>query len=59
MFKSRHRRHKQEVKKCYGVLGQHYGGKHGCGYSNLKIQIIDQVKIGDNESTGHISSEHM
>ena len=50
MFKRRHSGHKQEVKKCYGGLGQHYGGQHGCGYSNLNIQIVDQVEIGDNES---------
>ena len=50
MFKRRHSGHKQEVKKCYGGLGQHYGGQHGCGYSNLKIQIVDQVEVGDNEA---------
>ena len=38
---------KQEIKKQTGGLGQHYGGK-GCRYESISIQIIDQVKIGDN-----------
>ena len=42
-FKVRHSNHKQEVKREYGGLGKHYGGK-GCGYQNLKIQLIDQVE---------------
>ena len=46
-FKVRHSNHKQEVKKKVGGLGQHYGGK-GCGYESVSIQIIEQVKIGDN-----------
>jgi hypothetical protein len=50
LFKRRHSGHKQEVKRCYGGLGQHYGGQHGCGYENLKIQIIDQVEVGDDEA---------
>ena len=45
-FKMRHSNHKQEVKKQVGGLGQHYGGT-GCGYTNISIQIIDQVKEGD------------
>ena len=48
-FKKRHSYHKQEVKKCYGGLGHHYGGQ-GCGYDNLSIQLIEQVKIGDQEA---------
>ena len=52
MFKRRHSGHKQEVKRCYGGLGQHYGGQHGCGYLNLTIQIVDQVEIGNNEALG-------
>ena len=52
LFKRRHSGHKQEVKRCYGGLGQHYRGQHGCGYENLKIQIIDQVEIGDDEALG-------
>ena len=48
-FKKRHSNHKQEVKKCYGGLGHHYGGQ-GCGYDNLSIQLIEQVKIGDQEA---------
>ena len=50
LFKRRHSGHKQEIKNCLGGLGQHYGGQHGCGYTNLTIQIIDQVEIGDNEA---------
>ena len=46
-LKVRHSNHKQEIKKKTGGLGQHYGGK-GCGYESVSIQIIDQVKIGDN-----------
>ena len=45
-FKLRHSNHKQEIRKKIGGLGNHYGGQ-GCGYENLRIQIIDQVKIGD------------
>jgi hypothetical protein len=45
-FKMRHSNHKQEVKKQVGGLGQHYGGT-GCGYTNISIQVIDQVKEGD------------
>jgi hypothetical protein len=48
----RHSGHKQEVKRCYGGLEQHYGGQHGCGYSNLKIWIVDQVEIGNDEALG-------
>ena len=45
-FKTRHSNHKQEIKKKIGGLGNHYGGD-GCGYENLKIQIIDQVEGGN------------
>ena len=48
-FKLRHSNHKQEIKTKIGGLGNHYGGQ-GCGYENLKIQIIDQVEIGDTEA---------
>ena len=37
------------MKRQYGGLGKHYGGT-GCGYENLKIQIIDQVENGDVEA---------
>ena len=49
-FKKRHSNHKQEIKKDYGGLGHHYGGRTGCGYENISIQIIDQVEQGDAES---------
>ena len=45
-FKTRHSNHKQEISKKIGGLGKHYGGD-GCGYKNLKIQIIDQVEVGN------------
>ena len=45
-FKVRHSNHRQEIKNRIGGLGNHYGGD-GCGYENLRIQIIDQVEIGD------------
>ena len=45
-FKKRHSNHKQEIRKKYGGLGNHYGGD-GCGYENLRIQIIDQVEKGN------------
>ena len=45
-FKVRHSNHKQEIKRKYGGLGQHYGG-NGCGYNSVSIQIIDQVEVGD------------
>jgi hypothetical protein len=48
-FKQRHSNHKQEVKRKYGGLGKHYGGQ-GCGYENLKIQIIYQVEDGNVEA---------
>jgi hypothetical protein len=50
IFKRRHSGHKQEVKNCYGGLGQHYGGPHGCGYDNFSVQIIDQVEHGNEEA---------
>ena len=43
-FKKRHSNHKQEVKKEIGGLGHHYGGNGGCGYSNLSIILIEEVK---------------
>ena len=46
IFKKRHSNHKQEIKREYGGLGHHYGGK-GCGYENLSMQIIDQVDQGN------------
>ena len=48
-FKKRHSGHKQEVKNGSGGLGQHYGGRGGCGYANISIQIIEQVEEGDLE----------
>ena len=48
-FKRRHSNHKQEIKRKYGGLGNHYGGQ-GCGYENLQIQIIDQVEQGNSEA---------
>ena len=51
-FNRRHSGHKQEIKNRIGGLGQHYGGNQGCGYENLKIDIIEQVKIGDQETLG-------
>ena len=45
-FKTRHSNHKQEVKKCTGGLGRHFGGQRGCGYNSIYIQIIDQVEEG-------------
>ena len=48
-FKQRHSNHKQEIKKKIGGLGQHYGG-NGCGYQNISVQLIDQVKVGDNKA---------
>ena len=48
-FKRRHSNHKKEIKKKIGGLGNHYGGS-GCGYQNLKIQLIDQVESGDTAS---------
>ena len=45
-FKTRHSNHKQEIRNSIGGLGNHYGG-NGCGYNNLRIQIIDQVEAGN------------
>ena len=44
-FKLRHSNHKQEVKKKIGGLGHHYGGSGGCGYENMSIIIIEEVKF--------------
>ena len=49
-FKKRHSGHKQEVKNQIGGLGRHHGGNSGCGYDQMSIQIIDQVKHGDDEA---------
>ena len=43
-FKRRHSNHKQEIKKEIGGLGHHYGGIGGCGYNNISIIIIEEVK---------------
>ena len=43
-FKLRHSNHKMEIKNVKGGLGQHYGGRAGCGYANVSIAIIEQVK---------------
>ena len=48
-FKKRYSNHKQEIKKSYGGLSHHYGGK-GCGYENVSIQLIEQVQVGDSEA---------
>ena len=48
-FKKRHSNHKQEIKNKIGGLGHHYGGS-GCGYSNVSIQLIDQVEVGNVEA---------
>ena len=49
-FKKRHSGHKQEVKNRIGGLGRHHGGNSRCGYDQMSIQIIDQVKHGDDEA---------
>ena len=46
-FRRRHSGHKQEIKKLIGGLGHHYGSPTGCGYSSLKMQIIEQVEEGN------------
>ena len=51
-FKKRHSGHKQEVKNCIGGLGHHYGSDNGCGYKNVRIQIIEQVELGNEEILG-------
>ena len=43
--------YKKFKKKARG-LGQSYGGNQGCGYESLKIVIIEQFKIGDQETLG-------
>ena len=43
-FKVRHSNHKQEIKKQTGGLGHHYGGCGGCGYENVSITLIEQVR---------------
>ena len=48
-FKIRHSNHKQEIKKEIGGLGHHYGGSDGCGYQNISIILIEEVKIKNME----------
>ena len=36
-----------EVRNQRGGLGHHFSGVNGCGYQNVRIQIIDQVEKGD------------
>ena len=48
-FKIRHSNHKREIKNQIGGLGYHYGGS-ACGYTNVSIQLIDQVEQGDTEA---------
>ena len=49
-FKIRHSNHKQEIKNVVGGVGNHYGGQGGCGYENMRVQIIDQVEIGNTKA---------
>ena len=44
VMKIRHSNHTQEIKKQTGGLGHHYGGQGGCGYENLTLTIIEQIK---------------
>ena len=53
IFKTRHSNHKREIKNQIGGLGHHYGGS-GCGYDNLRIQLIDQVEIGNTEALAQL-----
>ena len=48
-FKLRHSNHKREVKNEIGGLGHHYGGRGGCKYENVSIQIIEQVHVKNPE----------
>ena len=43
-FKVRHSNHKVEIRNQRGGLGQHYGGPGGCGYQNVSITLIEQVR---------------
>ena len=44
IFKVRHSNHKVEIRNLRGGLGQHYGGPGGCGYQNVSIILIEQVR---------------
>ena len=44
IFKKRHSNHKREIKNEIGGLGHHYGGSGGCGYQNVSITLIEEVK---------------
>jgi hypothetical protein len=46
-FKLRHSNHRVEIRNQKGGLGHHFGRKNGCGYQNVRIQLIDQVDHGD------------
>ena len=48
-FKLRHSNHKREIKNEIGGLGHHYGGRGGCKYENVSIQIIEQVHVKNPE----------
>ena len=40
----------KKLKKEIGGLGQHYGGRRGCQYENVSIQLIEQVQEGDSQA---------
>ena len=49
-FRLRHSGHKQEIKKKYGGLGNHYGWEGGCTYQNVSMQVIGQVECGNHQA---------
>ena len=46
-FRKRHSGHKQEIKNQIGGLGQHYGPKGRCKYSDISFILIEKVQEGD------------
>ena len=46
-FKTRHSNHKQEIKHGRGGLGQHYGPKGRCNYSDISFILIEKIQDGD------------
>ena len=44
-FKVRHSNHKQEIRKDVGGLGHHYGSRGNCEYKDMRVTLIEQVRV--------------
>ena len=46
-FKIRHSNHKQEIKHGRGGLGQHYGPKGRCKYTDISFTLMEKIEEGE------------